>query len=231
MNFLYMPFDALYIYLVLPAFVLSLIAQFMVKHSFKKYSKQRTLNGMTGAQAAAEVLRRQGVSGVRIERVSGSLTDHFDPRSNTIRLSQSVYDAPTVAAVGVAAHEAGHAIQYARNYAPIKLRAAIIHVSKFGSMLSMPLIILGFFMDMMGLITIGLVLFATVALFQLVTLPVEFNASHRAVSVLDEHGFLRKEELPACKKVLASAALTYVAALAVSVAQLLRLFLVARRRR
>jgi len=228
---LYMPFDSLYLVLVLPAIVFSIWAQFRVKGSFKKYSKQRVSRGLTGADAAREVLRDNGVTGVRIERASGSLTDHFDPRTNTIRLSESVYSTPSVAAVGVAAHEAGHAVQYSESYAPMKLRAAIIPATNIGSMLSMPLILLGIFLNLTGLINIGIILFGAVVVFQLVTLPVEFNASRRAVAVLNNSNLLTPEEVPAAKKVLSAAALTYVGALAVSLAQFIRLLAIANRRR
>ena len=228
---LYMPFDSLYLILVLSALLFSMWAQFKVTSSFKKYAKQRTSNGLTGAEAAQEVLRKSGVDGVRIERVSGKLTDHFDPRTNVIRLSESVYDSTSVAAVGVAAHEAGHAVQYASAYVPMKIRAGIIPVTRFGSMLSVPLIMMGIFLNMTGLINIGIILFGAVVVFQLVTLPVEFNASRRAITVLDQSGVLAKNELPSAKKVLSAAALTYVGALAVSLAQLIRLIAISNRRR
>ena len=230
-NPLYMPFDMLYVYLVLIPLAFTIWAQIKIKSNFKKYSQQRTQRGITGAQAAYEVLRRAGVSGVRIERVGGKLTDHFDPRTNVIRLSEAVHDTASVTAVGVAAHEAGHAIQYATAYAPMKFRSAIIHVTNFGSKLSLPLIILGSIMGMTGLINLGIFLFGLVVVFQLVTLPVEFNASRRAVKILSESGLLTQEEIPGSKKVLSAAALTYIAALAVSLGQLLRFVLMARRRR
>jgi Zn-dependent membrane protease YugP len=228
---LYMPFDMSYLVLVLPALIFSVWAQFMVSGRFKKYSQQRTSGGLTGAEAAQEVLRKNGVSGIRIERVRGNLTDHFDPRTNVIRLSENVYDVPSVAAVGVAAHEAGHAVQYASAYAPMKFRAAIIPVTNIGSMLSMPLVLIGMVLNMTGLINIGIILFGAVVLFQLFTLPVEFNASRRAINVLSESGLLSEDELSGSKKVLTAAALTYVGALAVSLAQLLRLILLSNRRR
>jgi len=228
---LYMPFDPLYVYLVLPAILFAMLAQFMVSGSFKKYSKQLTSKRITGAEAAREVLRYAGVSDVRIERVRGNLTDHFDPRSNVIRLSDSVFDAPTVAAVGVAAHEAGHAIQYAVSYAPIKIRMAILPVTSIGSKLAMPLAIFGFAFELTGLINLAILLFGAVVVFQLITLPVEFNASGRAVEALRDTKLLTFEELPGSKKVLTAAALTYVGALAVSLMQLLRFVLLARRRR
>jgi len=226
-----MPFDSLYLILVLPAIVFSMWAQFKVKSSFKKYSNQRTSNGLTGAGAAQAVLDNAGVNGVRIERIQGSLTDHFDPRDNVIRLSDDVYGTPSVAAVGVAAHEAGHAIQYAHSYFPMKIRSAIIPMTNVGSKLSMPLILIGLFLNMTGLINVGIILFGAVVLFQLVTLPVECNASRRAISILDKSGILVKEEVPASRKVLTAAALTYVGALAVSLAQLIRLIAIAGRRR
>ena len=228
---LYYSFDPLYLYLVMPAMLFAFWAQFMVKHSFKKYSKLRTMRGVTGAAAAYEVLRQAGVTGVRIERVSGNLTDHFDPKHNVIRLSDSVHDVASVAAAGVAAHEAGHAIQYAVSYTPMKIRAGIIPVTNFGSMLAMPLVFAGLFFEMTGLINLGILLFGVVVLFQLLTLPVEFNASRRAISSLRNTSALTSEELPAARKVLTSAALTYVGALAVSLAQLIRLLAIANRRR
>jgi len=226
-----MIFDPLYLYLVLPAVIFSMWAQYKVTSSFKKYSQQRTSTGITGAQAAREVLQKAGVSGVRIERVKGNLTDHFDPRSNIIRLSENVHDTPSVAAVGVAAHEAGHAVQHASGYAPIKLRSAIIPVTNIGSKLSMPLVILGLILSIPELINIGIILFGAVVLFQLITLPVEFNASARAVAALDKSGILKGSELQGSKRVLSAAALTYVGALAVSLAQLIRLIAMSRRRR
>lgn len=228
---LYAPVDMTYIVLVLPALLFSMWAQHMVNSNFRKFSKQRTMNGMTGADAAREVLMRSGVSDVRVERVAGELTDHFDPRDNVIRLSASVCDTPTVAAVGIAAHEAGHALQYAHGYAPMRLRAAIIPVTNFGSKLAVPLIIIGLLLGFTGLVNIGILLFGLIVLFQLVTLPVEFNASRRAVEILSEYGMLTTEELPGVRKVLSAAAMTYVAALAVSLAQLLRLLYMSQRRR
>lgn len=223
-------FDPLFVVLVVPALLFTLWAQFKVKSSFNKYSQEQTTNGITGAQAAAEILRQAGVSGVRIERVQGHLSDHFDPRDNVIRLSSSVHDAATVAAVGVAAHEAGHAIQYAEGYSPMKVRAAIIPVTNLGSKLAMPLIFIGLIVGAMGLVNLGIILFGAVVLFQLVTLPVEFNASSRAIAALDGNAMLTPFELSGSKKVLTAAALTYVAALAVSLAQLIRFIAIARRR-
>lgn len=227
---LFMPFDSLYFILVLPAFLFSMWAQHKVTSSFQKYSNQRTRSGITGAAAAQEVLRHAGITDVRIERIGGHLTDHFDPRENVIRLSESVYDKPTVAAVGVAAHEAGHAIQYANEYIPMQVRAGIIPITNIGSKLSVPLILIGIFMNMTGLINIGIILFGAVVVFQLVTLPVEFNASGRAISVLEDYRILDSDEIPASRAVLSAAALTYVGALAVSLAQLIRFIALSRRR-
>ncbi len=218
--------DYYYIVLVLPAVVFAIWAQTRVSGTFKKYSQQRTSRGITGAQAAQAVLNENGVSGVRIERVSGNLTDHFDPRTNTIRLSDSVYDSTSVAAVGVAAHEAGHAVQYSDEYGPIKFRTAIIPVTQIGSTLSWPLLLIGLLFNIEALMFAGIAFFALATLFQLVTLPVEFNASSRAIAALDGANILSPEELPGAKKTLSAAALTYVAALAVSLAQLLRLVLI-----
>jgi Zn-dependent membrane protease YugP len=228
---MYMPFDSTYLVLVLPALLFSLIAQGIVQSRFKKYSRQLTARGVTGAQAAQEILRRAGVYDVSVERVSGSLTDHFDPRSNTIRLSDTVYSSSSVAAVGVAAHETGHALQYGHGYVPMKIRAAVIPATNIGSRLAVPLVLLGLFLEMTGLISLGILLFCAVVFFQLITLPVEFNASARAIRLLGESGLLYEDELPGAKKVLSAAAMTYVAALAVSLAQLLRLLSLASRRR
>lgn len=227
---LYAPFNTSYIILVLPALLFSMWAQHMVTSNFKKFSKQTTLRGLTGAQAAQEILYRGGVTNIRVEKIAGNLTDHFDPRDNVIRLSESVYDASSVAAVGVAAHESGHALQYANGYSPMKIRAAVIPVTNLGSKLSMPLVLLGMVLGYTGLINIGILLFCAVVFFQLVTLPVEFNASRRAVNILDETGILYGDELAGAKKVLSAAAMTYVAALAVSLAQLLRLIMMSQRR-
>jgi len=228
---LYNPFDPLFLALVLPAMIFAMWAQYRVTSSFKKYSQQFTDKKITGAQAAQEVLRYAGVTGVSVERVPGSLTDHFDPRTNVIRLSESVFDSTSVAAVGVAAHEAGHAIQYANKYVPMKIRAGIIPVTSIGSKLAIPLVLIGLIMDMTGLVNIGILLFGTVVVFQLITLPVEFNASSRAIKILDSSAMLSREEVPASKKVLSAAALTYVGALAVSLAQMLRFIALSRRRR
>lgn len=218
-----------YLLFMLPALLLGLYAQIMVKVNYSRYSKVISRSGLTGREAAERVLQMNGVGGVRIGRVGGTLTDHYDPRSNSINLSQGVYDSATVAAIGVAAHEAGHAVQYAKNYSPIKLRMAIIPVCNIGTRLGPLLIILGFFLSYMAesmitigntLYFIGLILFCTVALFQLVTLPVELDASRRALKALSG-GVMEKSELPGVRKVLTAAALTYVAALVSAVMQVI----------
>ncbi len=220
-----MGFDWYYLVLVVPAMLLALWAQFKVNSTFRRYAQVPSLRQLTGAQAAETVLRQNGVTGVRIERISGNLTDHYDPRQNVIRLSDGVYGSTSCAAIGVAAHEAGHAVQYAQEYTPIKVRQAIIPVTRIGSMMSWPLLIIGLVLSSGILIDIGLLLFSAVTLFQLVTLPVEFNASSRALKALEEGHLLTDEELVGAKRTLSAAAMTYVAALAVSLAQLLRLIL------
>ena len=222
--------DYWYLILVVPAIIFSLIASAGVNSTFKKYSKVASRMGLTGAESARRVLMANGVTDVRIERVAGDLTDHFDPKTNTIRLSESVYDANTVAAVGVAAHEAGHAVQYAVGYGPIKFRMAIIPVTQIGSNLAMPLVLIGLLLSSQALAMVGVCAFALSTLFQLVTLPVEFNASSRAIRTLETTG-ASEEEIAGSKKVLRAAAMTYVAALAVSLANLLRLFLIVSGRR
>lgn len=220
----YLYIDSWYIILVVPAMLLAFWAQINVNSTFSRYSKVTAPSGMTGAESARRVLEANGVVGVRIERISGNLTDHFDPKTNTIRLSENVYDATTVSAVGVAAHEAGHAVQYAVGYSPMKLRAAIIPATNIGSQLAMPLVLLGLILSSAMLVDIGILAFSMSTLFQLVTLPVEFNASRRAVAAL-EAGCAPGTEVKGAKAVLRAAALTYVAALAVSLASLLRLIL------
>ncbi len=213
--------------LILPALIISVWAQIKVSSTFNKYSKVMTRRGMTGADAARAILDANGLRSVRVERGRGHLSDHYDPRANVIRLSESVHDSQSTAAVGVAAHEAGHAVQYAENYSPIKLRAAIIPVTRFGSMLAMPLFFIGILMASDILMYGGIILYSAVAVFQLVTLPVEFNASARAVKVLDEKRILAPDELKGAKRVLSAAAMTYVAALLTSLLTLLRLLLLA----
>ena len=232
----YYYFDWSYLVLVVPALLFSLWASARVNSTFKKYSAMRNARGMTGAEAARAVLNANGVTDVRIEYVSGNLTDHYDPKNKVIRLSQDVYDAATPAAVGVAAHEAGHAAQYAAHYLPIRIRAAIIPATNLGSKLSVPLIILGLLLpglrifapytEFFNLIAwIGVACYSLCVLFQLVTLPVEFNASSRAMQTIESIGILYGNELTGARRVLRAAAMTYVAALAVTLMQLLRLII------
>ena len=219
-------FDIYYLVLVVPCVILAFWAQGKVKSTFSRYERVLSRRGLTGAQAAEAVLRQNGVTGVRVEWVAGKLTDHFDPRTNTIRLSNAVYSSTSVASIGVAAHEAGHAVQYAVGYIPIRLRAAIIPATQLGSMAAFPLIVLGLFMNSGWLIDVGILAFALSTVFQLVTLPVEINASRRALAAIEQGGLLAPDEYPMAKKTLTAAAMTYVAALAVSLAQLLRLLLI-----
>ena len=221
----YYGFDWTYLALVLPCLILSLWASSNVNSTFRKYSKQYSLRRLTGAEAAQRVLSANGVRDVRIEHVSGNLTDHYDPKSNVIRLSDQVYSNTSTAAIGVACHEAGHAVQYAEGYAPIKLRAAIIPVTNIGSRMALPLILLGLLFSSFGdtLIYLGIGCFSLSLVFQLVTLPVEFNASRRALQAIESGNLLTEEEQKGARKTLTAAALTYVAATAVSLAQLVLL--------
>ena len=226
----YYGFDWTYLVLVLPCVILSLWASSNVNSTFQKYSQQYSIRRLTGAQAAQRVLSHNGVTGVRIERVSGNLTDHFDPKTNVIRLSDSVYDSTSTAAIGVACHEAGHAVQYAQHYGPIKLRAAIIPITNIGSKLAMPLILVGLLLAAFEnlsftFVYIGIACFGLSLVFQLVTLPVEFNASRRAMQAIESTNLLTEDEQRGAKKTLKAAALTYVAATATALAQLLRLIL------
>ena len=229
--FYYYGFDMTYLILVLPCLILSLWASANVNSTFRKYSNQLSARRITGAQAAQRVLSANGVSGVRIERLSGNLNDHFDPKTNVIRLSDSVYDATSTAAIGVACHEAGHAVQYAQDYAPIKLRAAIVPITNIGSRLAMPLILLGLLFSFgenlsYSFVYLGIACFGLSVVFQLVTLPVEFNASRRAMEAIESGNILTEEEQRGARKTLTAAALTYVAATAVALAQLLRLLVI-----
>ena len=231
-----MYFDMTYLYLVLPAIILAMWASARVNQTFKKYDRQFSASHITGAQAAQRVLYANGLTNVRIERITGNLTDNYDPRDNVIRLSQPVYDSTSTAAIGVACHEAGHALQYAEGYVPIKLRTAIIPATNIGSKLAMPLIIIGLIMsyyakDLVMVAYAGIILFAVCVVFQIITLPVEFNASHRALLAIEGQGMLTEDELQGSRRVLHAAALTYVAALAVSLAQLLRFLLLVNNRR
>ena len=217
------------ILLVIPGLIISIWAQIKVQSTFSKYSKMTTERNMTGYMAARRILDANGLSHVAIEHIQGHLSDHYDPRANVIRLSSSVYSSSSPAAIGVAAHEAGHAIQYARNYAPIRLRAGLVSITQFSSALAIPLFFIGLLLASDGLMLAGILLYAAIAFFQLVTLPVEFNASARAMSVLRNSSMLTKNELKASKKVLTAAAMTYVAALVTSLLTLLRLLLLANR--
>ena len=214
------------ILIVIPGLLVSLWAQMKVSSTYEQYSQMFISRRLTGAQAARQILDRNGLHHIKIEHIRGHLTDHYDPRAGVIRLSDSVYDAATAAAVGVAAHEVGHAIQYAKGYAPIKLRMAILPVTKYGSVLAIPLFFIGLIFASDYLALAGILLYSTVALFQLATLPVEFNASSRALDSLRSMAILRDDELQASRKVLTAAALTYVAALLTSLLTLLRLLLI-----
>lgn len=224
-------FDPTYI-LVLIGVMLSLAASSKVNSTYSRYARVGARCGMTGAEAARQLLNSQGIYDVTIRRVPGHLSDHYDPRTRTVNLSESVYGATSIAAIGVAAHECGHAIQDADSYAPLKIRGALVPVANFGATLSWPLIILGLFMGSgSALIQIGILMFSLSVLFQLVTLPVEFNASSRAVRLLDENGILVGQEVGQTRQVLSAAALTYVAAAAASILQLLRLLILFGNRR
>ncbi len=215
-----MIFDPLYIIMIAPALLLSIFAQIKVKSAFSKYSKVPTSRGITGAQAAREILRAAGINDVGIEQSRGFLSDHYDPRSRVLRLSQKVYAGNSLASVGVAAHEAGHAIQHARGYLPLKMRSALVPISSLGSNLAWPLLIIGFIFAAKSLILAGIIFFSLAVAFQLVTLPVEFNASFRAIQALPQTGILMESEVAGARKVLSAAALTYVAAAASAVLQL-----------
>lgn len=228
-----MYYDVTYI-LVLIGVVLCLLASAKMNSTFKRYSRVRNAAGITGREAAEEVLRNAGIYDVRVEHVSGNLTDHYDPRNKVLRLSDATYSSTSVAAVGVAAHECGHAIQHAQGYAPLKFRSTLVPIANFGSRIAWPLIILGFIISSrssMLLIDLGVLAFSLSVLFQLVTLPVEFNASNRAMRILSESAMLQGNELRSTRKVLSAAALTYVASAAAAILQLLRLVLLTRGRR
>jgi Zn-dependent membrane protease YugP len=231
-----MYFNFSYFYVLIPAMILAVYAQNKVNSTFNKYSRVRSRSGMTGAEAAQRLLNAAGIYDVRIEGVRGSLTDHYDPSKKVLRLSESVYGSTSLAAIGVAAHETGHAVQHARGYAPLSLRSAMVPLTNIGSRMAMPLIILGVIFggtysnSGYGLIQFGIVLFSLSVLFALITLPVEFNASSRAVKMLGEYGILDYDEISPVKQVLSAAALTYVAAAASAIASLLRLVLIFGRR-
>ena len=226
----------LYIYyltgfIMIPVVIFAFICQIKVNSNYKKYSKIRNARNMTGAQAAYELLQMNGVTDVRIKRIAGNLTDHYNPRTKEICLSEGVFNSNSIAAVGIACHEAGHACQHAKGYFPLKIRNMVIPVTRFGSYLGIPLALIGIFINWQPLVYVGIILYAAVALFQLITLPVEFNASKRALQTIKANGFLIGTEYTGAKKVLTAAALTYFAALASALATLLRLLLVAGRRR
>ena len=222
-------FDYTYFVFVFPAILLAMWAQFRVQSTFKRYSSVISMRRMTGQEAARRILDANGLYNVKINRIKGDLTDHFDPRTNTVNLSESVYDNCSVAAIGVAAHESGHAVQHAVGYAPMKLRAAIIPITQIGSNLAMPLVIIGLLLSFVELAYLGCIFFATATVFQLVTLPVEFNASKRALKVLENSNILYEDEVIGAKKVLGAAAMTYVAAALMSITQLLRLIALSNR--
>ena len=225
-------FDSTYILIIIGA-ILCLLASAKVRSTYSRYQRVRSASGLTGREAAERILYYSGIQDVRVEHVAGNLTDHYDPRSKVLRLSDTTYGSPSVAAVGVAAHECGHAIQHARGYAPLSFRSALVPLANFGSTIAWPLIILGFHFNNQSsqlFINIGILAFSLAVLFQIVTLPVEFNASGRALRILSETGMLQSEELSMTRKVLSAAALTYVASAAAAILQLLRLILLANRR-
>lgn len=226
----YWRFDPTYL-LIIIGMLLSLAASAKLKSTFAVYRGRRSASGLTGAEAARRILNAAGITDVQIVPVSGSLTDHYDPRSKTVRLSEDIYGQTSLAAVGVAAHECGHAIQHHIDYAPLSIRSALVPMANFGSTLSWPLFFAGLIFSIQPLLTLGIVLFSFAVLFQLVTLPVELNASSRALHMLESTGILSRDENSGVRKVLRAAALTYVAALASSILQLLRLIILAGGRR
>lgn len=229
----YYYWDPTYILVVIGA-VICMIASARVKGTFNKYSQLRSMSGMNGAQVAQRVLQAVGIYDVQVRHVSGSLTDHYDPRTKTVNLSDPVYNATSVAALGVAAHECGHAIQHAKSYAPLSIRSALVPIANFGSMLAWPVILIGLLFNTRSsglIIDIGILLFSAAVLFQLVTLPVEFDASRRALVMLRTQGILADDELRYTRRVLKSAALTYVASAAAAILQLLRIILITNGRR
>lgn len=223
--------DRYYFLLVAPAMLIALFAQGKVSSTFERFKRVRSQRGLTGAEVARQILNDNGLYNIVVSPINGRLTDHYDPKAGVIRLSSEVYGSSSIAAIGIAAHEAGHAVQHSVEYAPLTVRNAIIPITNFGSRLSFPLILVGIVMGAQPLVNLGIIAFSLVTLFQLVTLPVEFNASNRAIRTLDSHGILTDEELVGAKSVLSAAALTYVAALITSAAQLLRLVLLYGNRR
>ena len=223
--------DYYYIVLVVPTLIFALIAQVQVKSTFNRYSHVLSRRQYTGAMVARQILDANGLTNIRLERVAGELSDHYDPRAGVIRLSDSTYNSTSVGAIGVAAHEVGHAIQYQVGYLPIKIRNAIIPVTQLGSSLAIPIAVVGLIMGMDLLVQVGILLFCAVVVFQIITLPVEFNASRRAMETLDKDHILEGDELRGARKVLSAAAMTYVASLIVAVANLLRLLALRNRNR
>ncbi len=218
---MFLGLDPLYFLIVGPAILLSILAQVRVKSTFARFERVGTRGGMSGAEAAERILSSHGLGGVGIQRTSGFLSDHYDPRTRVLRLSPNVHEGRSIASIGVAAHEAGHALQHAQGYFPMQVRSALVPVTQIGSWLAWPLLLMGFILGSLGLIKVGIVLFSAAVLFQLVTLPVEFDASRRAVAILGQHQILTTEELAGTRQVLSAAALTYVAAAAAAVLQLL----------
>jgi len=227
----YYYFDTSYVLIILPVLLFALWAQAGVRSAYSRYSKVRGARGYTGAQVARQILDQNGLYHIRVERVAGSLSDHYDPKSQVVRLSEGVYDSASISAVGIAAHECGHAVQHAQGYAPLKLRSAVIPVTNIGSQLAIPILLVGFLLNSYPLMLLGVFGYALMALFQLITLPVEFNASSRAMEVIAGSHILDEDEQRGAKKVLRAAAMTYVAALASALAQLLRLLLMVGGRR
>lgn len=223
-------FDRYYFLLIVPAMLIALWAQMRVNGAFDRYSRVFSRRGITAAQVARYILDQNGLYNVQVERVPGRLTDHYDPRTNVVRLSDDVYSSTSIASIGVAAHEVGHAVQHSVDYTPLVVRSAIIPITNIGSRLSIPLILLGVIFSAQPLVEIGIIAFSLMVLFQLITLPVEFNASSRAIKTLEADGYLYEDEITGAKQVLSAAALTYVAALITAVAQLLRLILLFGRR-
>ncbi len=223
-------FDRYYFLLIVPAMLIALWAQMRVNGAFDRYSRVFSRRGITAAQVARDILDQNGLYNVQVERVPGRLTDHYDPRTNVVRLSDDVYSSTSIASIGVAAHEVGHAVQHSVDYTPLVVRSAIIPITNIGSRLSIPLILLGVIFSAQPLVEIGIIAFSLMVLFQLITLPVEFNASSRAIKTLEADGYLYEDEITGAKQVLSAAALTYVAALITAVAQLLRLILLFGRR-
>ncbi len=221
----YLFMDYYYIILVIPAMIIAAWAQIKVKSTYSKFSKVENARRITGAYAAQAILSHYGITDVRIEQISGKLTDHYDPKAKVIRLSEGVYNSTSIAAVGIACHEAGHAAQHAEAYKPIKIRNSLVPVCNIGSYLGIPLALLGYFLGFEPLISVGLLLYAAIFVFQLVTLPVEFNASRRAINCISERDLLAYDEVSKAKKVLSAAAMTYVASMIVALANLLRLIL------